>query len=178
MKRLIAAICGVVGATAVATGAHAGPDTNEAARQAWAKFTASWSSCGGSAVTAVDITAPAQPHMLPPRPASYHTVYIEARNVKPDFRAPGPNLSPADQQNGIERKGAFYFYSQTYREISIGKDGTRDQWSEWRNGTALSSVHLTYRHGAWEIVEQQPVGIDAIGRFARVRQPACSEAAS
>ena len=115
---------------------------------------------------------------LPPRPASYHTVYIEARNVKPDFRAPGPNLSPADQQNGIERKGAFYFYSQTYREISIGKDGTRDQWSEWRNGTALSSVHLTYRHGAWEIVEQQPVGIDAIGRFARVRQPACSEAAS
>lgn len=155
--------------------AHAAPTMDEATAHAKSLFTAHRSFCSNATITALDVTAPGRPDLLPSTPTRAHTIYIEATAMAQILKGPGPNVSPADRMNGIEWIGAFTFASQTFREISVGKDGTRGAWTQWRNGTTLLTINLVSRNGKWETVETQPPGITALGRYAKIRRPSCAD---
>ena len=155
--------------------AHAVPTMDEATAYAKSLFTANRSFCRNATITALDVTAPGRPDLLPPTPALAHTIYIEAAAMTQIFRGPGLGVSPADRMNGIEWIGTFTFASQTFREISVGRDGTRGAWTPWRNGTTVLTINLIFRNGKWEAAEFQPPGITALGRYAKIRRPSCAE---
>ncbi len=176
MKPILTAIyAAAVGIILQAGIAHAVPTMDEATAYAKNLFTANRSFCRNAAITAIDVSAPGRPDLLPPTPALAHTIYIEATAMTQIFKGPCLNVSPADRMNGIEWIGAFTFTSQTFREISVGKGGTRGAWTTWRNGTTVLTINLIFRNGKWEAVEFQPPGITALGRYAKIRRPSCAE---
>lgn len=61
------------------------------------------------------------------------------------------------------------------RQISVGSDGTEGAWSSWQTGGLVYAVTLMLKDGNWSSsVDEMPL-LAGLGRYARLRRPACAE---
>lgn len=150
----------------------------EAQRQANALFETFRARCGKDHVVAADVTPPprggfATPLGTPAPGASLgHTLYIAYADVRLDGREITTDI---DRRNGIAWRGTMAYSAAAQRQISVGQDGTRGAWSPWQTAGPIYTVTLEFKDGSWSSRGQEMSLLGALGRYARIRRPACAE---
>ena len=164
---------------AVFTSAQTAPSPRlEAQKQANALFETFRVKCGNDHVVAIDVT--------PPQSAGFtetlgtdragspqgHTIYIAYADIRLDGRE---NTTDIDRQNGVSWRGILTYSAAAVRQISIGSDGTKGAWSPWQPGGPVYAVTLALKDGNWSSsVDEMPL-LAGLGRYAKLRRPACNE---
>lgn len=150
----------------------------EARQQANAAFETFRVKCGQDYAVAIDVApapaggfAPALPAAPVAKPSG-HTVYVMYADVRLNGR---DTTSDIDRRNGIAWRGTFTFSAEAARQVSAGKDGTTGAWSPWQAAGPIYAVTLVLKDGAWSSrVDEMPL-VANLGRYAKLRRPACSD---
>lgn len=150
----------------------------EAQQQANALFETFRAKCGKDYVVAVDVTSPAPggfTQTLGPATTGRgqgHTIYIAYADVRLDGRETTTDI---DRRNGIGWRGSLAYGAAASRQISVGKDGTKGAWSPWQPAGPIYTVTLEFKDGAWSSRGQEMSMLGALGRYGKIRRPACAE---
>ncbi|SHO67007.1 hypothetical protein SAMN02745172_03669 [Pseudoxanthobacter soli DSM 19599] len=163
----------------VLTWAQSAPSPRlEAQNQANALFERFRVKCGKDHVAAIDVTAPQRAgftETLGPAAtgiAQGHTIYIAYADIRLDGRETTTDI---DRRNGISWRVTMTYSAAAVRQISVGSDGTEGAWSSWQTGGPVYAVTLMLKDGNWSSsVDEMPL-LAGLGRYARLRRPACAE---
>ena len=80
-----------------------------------------------------------------------------------------------DRRNGIAWRGTLAYSAAALRQISVGQDGTRGAWSPWQPAGPIYTVTLELKDGSGSSRGQEMSLLGALGRYAKLRRPACAE---
>ena len=150
----------------------------EAQRQANASFETFRARCGKDYVVAADVSPPPRGGFTTtlgtpvPGASSGHTLYIAYADVRLDGREITTDI---DRRNGIAWRGTLAYSAAALRQISVGQDGTRGAWSPWQPAGPIYTVTLELKDGSWSSRGQEMSLLGALGRYAKLRRPACAE---
>lgn len=154
------------------------PVEDSALRQAWQAFLSQRTACGDRLVMAVDVSPPPMSGFVQVpayKPLTPYTVYVEAATIEILRSGPGRQLAEVERRNGLAWKGTFQFVAKAARQIAVGKSGHAARWSDWYGDVLLFTLDMEHRNGVWDVQGQQAPGVQALGRLATPRRPACSE---
>lgn len=175
---LAAALVVVSGIVTGAAAQTSPPPRLEAQRLANAQFETFRARCGKDYVVAVDVAPPQRGGFTttlgtpPPGSSAGHTLYIAYADVRLDGREITTDI---DRRNGVAWRGTLAYSAAALRQISVGKDGTKGDWSPWQPAGPIYTVTLELKDGSWSSRGQEMSLLGALGRYARVRRPACDE---
>lgn len=181
MRFQISLAAALVVMSGILTGAAAqtsSPPLLEAQRQANAQFETFRTRCGKDYVVAADVTPPQRGGFTatlgapPPGSSAGHTLYIAYADVRLDGREITTDI---DRRNGIAWRGTLAYSAAALRQISIGKDGTKGAWSPWQPAGPIYTVTLELKDRSWSSRGQEMSLLGALGRYAKIRKPACEE---
>ncbi|MBA4222769.1 MAG: hypothetical protein C0458_18730 [Methylobacterium sp.] len=150
----------------------------EAQRLANAQFETFRTRCGKGYVVAADVTPPPRGGFTAtlgtpaPGASSGHTLYVAYADVRLDGREITTDI---DRRNGIAWRGTLAYSAAALRQISVGHDGTRGAWSPWQPAGPIYTVTLELKNGSWSSRGQEMSLLGALGRYAKLRRPACAE---
>jgi hypothetical protein len=177
-KTLSTALSLVALSVGAAASAQPGPVDGTAVNEAMRAFMAQRQACGDKIVTAIDVT-PAQGGFAAPLDAKQgkpHTIYIESSGLERQWSGQLGKMTEADRLNGLQWKGRVQMIAKAARQVSVtrGGDGPHGAWSQWQPNANLGTIEVEQRNGVWSTREHWQV-LDALGRFGKLRRPACSE---
>ena len=150
----------------------------EAQRQANALFETFRIKCGTDHVVAIDVTPPSSGGFTqtlgaaPTGRAQGHTIYVAYADMHLEGRETTTDI---DRRNGIGWRGSLAYSAAAARQISVGRDGTKGVWSPWQPAGPVYTVTLEFKDGGWSSRGPEMSLLGALGRYGKIRRPACSE---
>ena len=134
--------------------------------------------CGTDHVVAIDVTPPSSGGFTqtlgaaPTGRAQGHTIYVAYADMHLEGRETTTDI---DRRNGIGWRGSLAYSAAAARQISVGRDGTKGVWSPWQPAGPVYTVTLEFKDGGWSSRGQEMSLLGALGRYGKIRRPACSE---